>query len=60
MACPPRLNSLADTAIGPPTGAFSELTFNVAPHALSAAGSEIRVEATGIYRVFHWFVLQPE
>jgi hypothetical protein len=32
----------------------------VQPHALPSSASEIRVEATGLYRVFHWFVLQRE
>jgi hypothetical protein len=51
---------LGSLTIAAPSGTFSEVTFNVAPHALPAATSEIRVEATGLYRVFHWFVLQPE
>ncbi|HUS30949.1 MAG TPA: hypothetical protein VMZ53_20710, partial [Kofleriaceae bacterium] len=51
---------LGELTVAPPTGQFSELTFNVQAHALPQAASEIRVEASGIYRVFHWFVLQPE
>jgi hypothetical protein len=51
---------LAELTIAPPSGQFEELTFNIQPHALPSTASEIRVEASGMYRVFHWFVLQPE
>jgi hypothetical protein len=51
---------LGELTIAPPSGQFEEITFNIQPHALPAAASEIRVEASGVYRVFHWFVLQPE
>ena len=51
---------LGSLTIAPPAGAFSELTFNIAPHALPTGEVEIHSEATGMYRVFHWFVLQPE
>lgn len=51
---------LGELTVGPPLGMFSELTFNLPPHSLGSTQSEIRVEANGIYRVFHWFVLQPE
>jgi hypothetical protein len=51
---------LGQLTIGPPTGTFSELTFNLPAHALPARDAELRTEASGAYRVFHWFVLQPE
>lgn len=50
---------LASLTIAPPDGNFSELTFNIAPHALPTGDVEIHSEAAGLYRVFHWFVLQP-
>jgi hypothetical protein len=50
---------LGELTIAPPAGNFSELTFNLPAHALRAT-SELRTEANGMYRVFHWFVLQPE
>ncbi|NVB84596.1 MAG: hypothetical protein HOV81_39845 [Kofleriaceae bacterium] len=51
---------LGALTIAPPSGPFSELTFNVAPHAFPSGEVEIHSEAKGMYRVFHWFVLQPE
>jgi hypothetical protein len=51
---------LAHLTIAPPDGTFSELTFNLPPHALPTAEVELHTEAQGAYRVFHWFVLQPE
>ncbi|HEX5059872.1 MAG TPA: hypothetical protein VFV99_10960 [Kofleriaceae bacterium] len=51
---------LGQLVIAPPAGQFSELTFNLPAHALPTANTELHVEANGIYRVFHWFVLQPE
>ena len=51
---------LGTLTVTPPTGAFTELTFNLQPHALREAEVEVHTEATGPYRVFHWFVLQPE
>jgi hypothetical protein len=51
------LGTLTVTA---PTGAFTELTFNLQPHALREPEIELHTEATGPYRVFHWFVLQPD
>jgi hypothetical protein len=51
---------LGELTVAPPAGQFQELTFNIAPQALHTAASEIHVEATGVYRVFHWFVLQPD
>ena len=50
---------LGKLVVAPPAGPFSELTFNVPPHALRTPEVELRTEASGIYRVFHWFVLQP-
>ena len=29
-------------------------------HSLHATSVELQTDATGMYRVFHWFVLQPE
>jgi hypothetical protein len=46
--------------VAPPSGTFLELTFNLPPHVSASRSLELRTEATGIYRVFHWFVLQPE
>jgi hypothetical protein len=51
---------LGQLTVAPPTGVFSELTFNLPAHGVRGAQAELRVEASGIYRVFHWFVLQPE
>jgi hypothetical protein len=46
--------------VPPPVGPFSELTFNLPPYATKTASLALRTEANGMYRVFHWFVLQPE
>jgi hypothetical protein len=46
--------------VAPPAGTFSELTFTLPPHAATSHSVELRTQASGIYRVFHWFVLQPE
>jgi hypothetical protein len=51
---------LGQLTLAPPTGRFSELTFNLPAHALPRDIDELRTEANGIYRVFHWFVLQPD
>ena len=51
---------LGELTVAPPMGAFSELTFNLPAHAFGASTVELRSDANGIYRVFHWFVLQPE
>lgn len=55
-----RGKQLGHLTVAPPSGAFSELTFDLPPQALKGGVAELRVEAKGIYRVFHWFVLQPE
>ncbi|HEY5920449.1 MAG TPA: hypothetical protein VIV11_02205, partial [Kofleriaceae bacterium] len=51
---------LGELTIAPPAGQFSELTFNLPAHAFRGREVELRSEANGIYRVFHWFVLQPD
>jgi hypothetical protein len=51
---------LGTLTVTPPTGAFTELTFNLQPHALRDPEVEVTTSASGPYRVFHWFVLQPE
>jgi hypothetical protein len=51
---------LGELVVAPPGGAFSELTFSLPQHSLHATEVELHTEATGMYRVFHWFVLQPE
>jgi hypothetical protein len=51
---------LGQLTIAPPAGVFSELTFNLPAHAAKTPDLELRTEANGMYRVFHWFVLQPE
>ncbi len=51
---------LGQLTLPPPTGTFSEVTFNLPAHALPRDVAELRTEANGVYRVFHWFVLQPE
>ncbi len=55
-----RQRELGQLTIGTPTGAFSELTFNLPNHTFDADEVEVRTEATGIYRSFHWFIEQPE
>jgi hypothetical protein len=51
---------LGTLTVAAPNGAFSELTFNLPPYATQTGTLELHTEATGMYRVFHWFVLQPE
>lgn len=51
---------LGTLTIAPPSGAFAEVTFSLQPHAAATREVELRTEASGVYRVFHWFVLQPE
>jgi len=51
---------LGKLTIAPPAGSFAEVTFNLPARALAAPAVEVRTESSGIYRVFHWFVLQPE
>ena len=51
---------LGHLRVAAPGGTFSELAFNLAPRLLHAPQIELRTETTGPYRVFHWFVLQPE
>jgi hypothetical protein len=51
---------LGALTVTPPSGAFTELTFNLQPYALREPEVELHTEASGPYRVFHWFVLQPE
>jgi hypothetical protein len=50
---------LASLTVAPPSGAFSELAFNLPPQATQSRTLDITVDASGPYRVFHWFVLQP-
>jgi len=51
---------LASLTVAPPMGPFVELSFNLPPQAARSRELRVRVEANGMYRVFHWFVLQPE
>ena len=51
---------LAHMTIAPPAGQFSELAFNLPTRVFRQPRIELRTEASGPYRVFHWFVLQPE
>lgn len=51
---------LGTLTIAPPAGAFTELTFNLPPYAIRTSEAEVHTEATGPYRAFHWFVLQPD
>jgi hypothetical protein len=51
---------LGQLTVAPPSGSFSELTFNLPPYATKTRTLELRTEATGMYRVFHWFILQSE
>jgi hypothetical protein len=51
---------LGTLIVPPPTGAFTELQYALGPNALHGSLAELRVVANGPYRVFHWFVLQPE
>ena len=54
------VKQVGQLTIGPPAGQFAELTFNLPAHAAKTADVELRTEAKGMYRVFHWFVLQAE
>ncbi len=51
---------LGHLKVSAPGGVFSELAFNIAPRLFHERQIEVRTETTGPYRVFHWFVLQPE
>jgi hypothetical protein len=51
---------LAHLTIAPPTGTFAELAFELPPHALHDSHARLHTEASGPYRAFHWFVLQPD
>ncbi len=51
---------LGKLTVAPPAGVFSELAFVLPPRTLREREVELRTSATGPYRVFHWFVLQPE
>jgi len=51
---------LAKLTIAAPDGHFSEVTFDLPKHAVADDAVEFTVVASGPYRVFHWFVLQPE
>jgi hypothetical protein len=51
---------LGQLTVAPPAGTFAEVTFNLPAHALPSREVELRTDATGVYRVFHWFVLQPD
>jgi len=47
---------LGRASLAVPAGAFAEVSFALP----AGAPAELRSEATGPYRAFHWFVLQPE
>jgi len=54
-----------DTELGTLTiattrGHVRELAFELPPHALHDAHARLHTEASGPYRAFHWFVLQPD
>jgi len=49
-------HSLQAQALPAPNGAFAEVAFELP----AGTAPEIHVRAQGPYRVFHWFVLQPE
>ena len=51
---------LGHLTVAPPAGKFSELTFNLPQHSFHTREVTLRTEATGPYRVFHWFVLQGD
>jgi hypothetical protein len=51
---------LGHLTVAPPAGQFSELSFNLPQRAFHTRAVELRTEASAPYRVFHWFVLQPE
>ena len=50
-------HELGRATLAAPTGPLVEVTFELPP---SAARTRVRVVAQKPYRVFHWFVLQPE
>jgi hypothetical protein len=50
---------LGHLTIAPPAGKFEELTFNLGARVATDGELELRTQASGPYRVFHWFVLQP-
>jgi hypothetical protein len=50
---------LGQVTIPAPAGTFVELAFEIPAGTLAGGDVELRSEADGIYRVFHWFVLQP-
>ena len=56
----PAIKELGHLTVAPPAGKFSELTFNLPNHTFHDRTVTLRVEASGAYRVFHWFVLQPD
>jgi hypothetical protein len=60
LALSTRTKALGKLTIAPPAGVFEELTFNLPPGSFSTSTVELRTQATGAYRVFHWFVLQVE
>jgi hypothetical protein len=51
---------LGHITLGPPAGQFSEIAFNIPVRAFRQREVEVHTEASAPYRVFHWFVLQPE
>jgi hypothetical protein len=51
---------LGTLILPPPTGTFAELQYALGPHVFHEARPTVRVVASGPYRVFHWFVMQPE
>jgi hypothetical protein len=51
--------ALAHVTVPPPTGAFLEVPIELPAHAFADAHPTIRVTASGPYRAYHWFVLQP-
>jgi hypothetical protein len=48
----------AEATLAPPTGALVEVTLDLP--APTAREVTVRVAASGAYRVFHWFALQPD
>lgn len=55
-----RDKQLGKLTVAPPSGTFAELTFTLPPHVAKGPALQLCTQASGIYRVFHWFVLQPE
>jgi hypothetical protein len=51
---------LGHLTVAAPNGAFLELTFTLPAKTVDTPSVELHTEATGAYRVFHWFVLQPQ